>query len=787
MPLPSYQLQLWRRNMEDTAQRFKLRLSRHSPWSYVALFAVFSGFSYIILHSPIGFTSTSTTPFLEDVDVETTPTPINYPFSPHEHEHGPPLLKADFEKQEAVVNAFKYAWKAYESHAFGSDEYHSVSHRGTNFSSDGGVGYTIVDALDTMYLMGTPLRSEYERAKEWVANELSFDRRGTFITFETTIRVLGGLLSMCHLTSTAEAPEAQIYLSKTLDLASRMFPVFPPVPPDTPKPGQNQGVLPAKFVNLADSKGFPSGASIAEVATLQLEFKYAAELSKLAGTGKGNEEWWFAAERVMSIVREALKDTKYGAGGLAPIFMDTSTGAFQESSEIRLGSNGDSYYEYLLKQYLQTARTEPVYKDMYRQAMQGIHDHLVKKTAKKGLTYIAPLTPKPGPKGVITWQNGNRQEHLVCFLAGSLMLGATTVHSTTGKVSVPPARGELSKEGWRDWNTGIELLEGCMRTHETRTGLSPEIAAFGTDPNDSKSDRDWYIEGNSRGGNPPYDARYMLRPETVESLFLAWRLTGDQKYRDYSWKIFQAIETYCKLPLDTGGGYATVLDVDSRDAEGGGKVRMDDKQETFFLSETLKYIYLTFSDSTLLPLDELFLFGLQDSSRVEPLIESFVRASIVGGQLYVFESPESGVVGAELAFGPGQVALGSEEQKEQGFNQLMDKVNEDVRRWFNGYFVDEMLHSMHEPVYGPGVQHDNYHIQLLGVLPEYQGKGIGKALLQHVEAKAKSENLDVVLETPEPEKVAFYQKMGYEIQGNGFVKHPTFPSPLKVYGLRKRL
>ncbi|KAJ8095049.1 mannosyl-oligosaccharide alpha-1,2-mannosidase [Marasmius tenuissimus] len=606
MPLPSYQLQLWRRNMEDTAQRFKLRLSRHSPWSYVALFAVFSGFSYIILYSPIGFTSTSTTPFPEDVDVGTTPTtPINYPFSPHEHDHGPPLLKADPEKQEAVVNAFKHAWKAYESHAFGSDEYHSVSHRGSNFSSDGGVGYTIVDALDTMYLMGTPLRPEYERAKEWVAKELSFDRRGNFITFETTIRVLGGLLSICHLTSTAKAPEAQVYLSKTLDLASRMFPVFPPVPPNTAKPGQNQGILPAKFVNLADRQGLPSSASIAEVATLQLEFKYAAELSKLAGTGKGNEEWWFAAERVMSTVRDALKKSKYGAGGLAPISMDTQTGDFQDTSEIRLGSNGDSYYEYLLKQYLQTARTEPVYKDMYSQAMQGIHNHLVKKTAKKGLTYIAPLTPKPGPKGVLTWQNGNRQEHLVCFLAGSLMLGATSVHSTTGKVSVPPTRDELSKDGWRDWNTGVELLEGCMRTHETRTGLSPEIAAFGVDPDDPKSDRDWYIEGNARGGNPPYDARYMLRPETVESLFLAWRLTGDQKYRDYSWKIFQAIETYCRIPLDTGGGYATVLNVDSRDAEGGGKVRMDDKQETFFLSETLKYIYLTFSDSTLLPLDEI--------------------------------------------------------------------------------------------------------------------------------------------------------------------------------------
>ncbi|KDN37775.1 hypothetical protein RSAG8_09930, partial [Rhizoctonia solani AG-8 WAC10335] len=34
-------------------------------------------------------------------------------------------------------------------------------------------------------------------------------------------------------------------------------------------------------------------------------------------------------------------------------------------------------------------------------------------------------------------------------------------------------------------------------------------------------------------------------------------------------------------------------------------VRWEDKQETFLLSETLKYLFLLFSDSTVLPLDEV--------------------------------------------------------------------------------------------------------------------------------------------------------------------------------------
>ena len=77
----------------------------------------------------------------------------------------------------------------------------------------------------------------------------------------------------------------------------------------------------------------------------------------------------------------------------------------------------------------------------------------------------------------------------------------------------------------------------------------------------------------------------MLRPETVESLFLAYRLTGDPTYRYHGWKIFEAIEKHAKVP---GGGYATVLNVDENPA------RLEDKMETFFLVRVLT----TFSNLT---------------------------------------------------------------------------------------------------------------------------------------------------------------------------------------------
>jgi hypothetical protein len=115
------------------------------------------------------------------------------------------------------------------------------------------------------------------------------------------------------------------------------------------------------------------------------------------------------------------------------------------------------------------------------------------------------------------------------------------------------------------------------------------------------------------------DGRNILRPETVESLFLAYRITGEQRYRDQGWRIFQAFQRHCRV---RGGGYAGIADV-----EDGTNVEQLDKMETFWLSETLsesrckyvlvsdayrltpatlciEYLYLLFSDDKTVPLEE---------------------------------------------------------------------------------------------------------------------------------------------------------------------------------------
>jgi hypothetical protein len=69
-----------------------------------------------------------------------------------------------------------------ERDAMGADEYHPISHKGSNLTEAGGIGYTVVDSIDTMLLMG--LDGEYLRARSWIQHKLSFDRNASFSTFE---------------------------------------------------------------------------------------------------------------------------------------------------------------------------------------------------------------------------------------------------------------------------------------------------------------------------------------------------------------------------------------------------------------------------------------------------------------------------------------------------------------------------------------------------------------------------------------------------------------------------
>ena len=108
---------------------------------------------------------------------------------------GRPLQLPHNEQQQAVVEAFRHAWRGYRDNAWGTDELKPISREGSQWFQ---LGLTLVDALDTMWLMG--LSDEFDEARNWVEHEMVVGVDQDVNLFETTIRVLGGLLSTYHLT-----------------------------------------------------------------------------------------------------------------------------------------------------------------------------------------------------------------------------------------------------------------------------------------------------------------------------------------------------------------------------------------------------------------------------------------------------------------------------------------------------------------------------------------------------------------------------------------------------------
>jgi mannosyl-oligosaccharide alpha-1,2-mannosidase len=91
--------------------------------------------------------------------------------------------------------------------------------------------------------------------------------------------------------------------------------------------------------------------------------------------------------------------------------------------------------------------------------------------------------------------------------------------------------------------------------------------------------------------------KYILRPEAIESVFVMYRVTGDEYWREKGWKMFTAIQSYTLTQLAN----SAISDVTS------AVPVFADTMESFWLAETLKYFYLLYSDPGLISLDDYIL------------------------------------------------------------------------------------------------------------------------------------------------------------------------------------
>ncbi|CAG8560866.1 2784_t:CDS:10 [Ambispora gerdemannii] len=451
-----------------------------------------------------------------------------------------PINAATQKRGEYVKEAFVHSFNGYKQYAWGHDEVRPVT--GSPRNTRNGWAATIVDSLDTMILMN--LTKEYKLSRELVSR-IDFKKTYDLVNvFETTIRYIGGLLSAYDLTSD------NLYLDKAIELAVQLLPAF-----DTPTG------IPLQYVNLKKKTGvhsrFPGSASaLAEFGSVQLEFRRLSELS-------GNPIFLDKAQRVIDILQS--KSTELP--GLYPVYMDPLNGKFT-TSWVTWGGLGDSFYEYLLKHYIMVEGTLDQYLDMWLLAIDSTQKYLI--STGYGFSNMTYLNQ---------WWEGQpyyEMSHLACFAPGNFLLGGHILKNDT--------LIEL----------GLNLTYTCYQSYEsTDTKIGAEIFAY-VDASGTRSRRWNRKQRNSYLSTGIFvtDGHYYLRPEVIESIFYAYRITGDKKYQDWGWNVFRAINKYCKTPI----GFSGIRDVTS--SKGG----WDNIAESFWYGETLKYLYLLFNED-LLPLD----------------------------------------------------------------------------------------------------------------------------------------------------------------------------------------
>ncbi|KAI8611761.1 glycoside hydrolase [Chytriomyces sp. MP71] len=305
--------------------------------------------------------------------------------------------------------------------------------------------------------------------------------------------------------------------------------------------------FPANEYRLSDGwKSSRADLGLAEIGTLQLEFQYLSDVT-------GNPLY---AEKALWIYEQMAK-IPLPVPGLFPEKLSKNV-LLTLNNKVSLGGMSDSYYEYLLKMWLSTG--EEKYYKMYTVAADNFARYMRKYTNDGFLYMPAAQIYRNSPFEEPTVNFEGTWDHLACFAGGMFATG-----------------GLASRRG--AWTThldmGSQITEYCWEMYaHTSTGIGPE---------------------NVRGDNiQAVDRQYHLRPEAVESLFYMWRYTHNEIYRERAWVIVQALEKYCS-------GESGFHGLNNVNNPGQGGV---DRQESFFLAETLKYLYLIFADDDTIALEK---------------------------------------------------------------------------------------------------------------------------------------------------------------------------------------
>ncbi|KAK5217897.1 hypothetical protein LTR99_003291 [Exophiala xenobiotica] len=503
---------------------------------------------------------------------------------------------AQHERQDAVKREFLHAWTGYQDHAWMADGLLPLS--GGRRQQFCGWSATLVDALDTLIIMG--LDEEFQEALNATLTIDFADSIGNCNVnlFESTIRYLGGLMAAYDLSNDARI------LPKLVELGDMLHSAF-----------NTSNGMPCTMCKLATADAViesSEDAALADVGSLYLEF---ARLSQVTG----DEKYMHTIDVLSEVFARSQNDSSIP--GLWPEMLNPrvvggpqSYDFARKSSRYALGAMSDSTYEYLVKAHLFMGKTRHIYRSMWELASRQIKRYLLFRAFIPGANDTDIIFP-----GIATRDLGAREtlletrtEHLACFAGGMFAMAARIFDNP------------------EDFSIAEQITNGCVWAYQNSpTGIMPETLTLLPCSTDDGQQCEWSDEywtaqsnrsENCMNGNCQYhrfppgilqvkDPSYKLRPEAIESVFIMWRMTGDEYWREVGWEMFENIIEHTRSPFGHAALMST-MEVYQRDTYEKGLMvrkvlaRQIDDMESFWFAETLKYFYLLFSDPNLISLDE---------------------------------------------------------------------------------------------------------------------------------------------------------------------------------------
>ncbi|KAL6708998.1 hypothetical protein ACN47E_002125 [Coniothyrium glycines] len=425
----------------------------------------------------------------------------------------------------------------------------------------------LVDSLDLLKLAG--MQDEFNDVLARLDNTSLASNESNLYIPDLATRYLGGLLTAYDLSDCRD----DTLLQKAMQMGDMLYLAF-----DTPIRLPMTHWRPQKAID-GTKQETTQRSSLAELTSCSLQ------LSRLSQT-TGDMRYYDAAKQVQDVLEAEKHKTRIP--GIWPTDVDLQTLDMSVSRTFSLHASSSSTYSNLIKisQLLRSNDHASQYRTTYVEAVDAIIKHILfRPITPTNADILVPTTAKFFKTGGSV--RDHSIQHSACSVGAMLALGSKVFSNTT---HLAYARRLTDGCIWAYKNApnGIGIMP------ETFTMLACANALPDNDNADCSFDPAVWPKQEAPGFESILDGRALVRPEAIESVFYMYRITGEARYLDVAWDMWQAVEGILRAQI-VGAEQSL------------GKVQGDyDALSTQHsrTMQTLKYFLLILSDPRVMSLDE---------------------------------------------------------------------------------------------------------------------------------------------------------------------------------------